>query len=75
VGFNFVYPNGTVRPHEAFLPSAVRSSITISGGCHGIPGACEIVKGGALRVSIGWATTIEDIESLITWMRVAIDSS
>jgi molybdenum cofactor sulfurtransferase len=75
VGFNFVYPNGTVRPHEPFLASALANNITISGGCQGIPGACERVKGGALRVSVGWATTIEDIDRLIRWMRLAIDSS
>jgi molybdenum cofactor sulfurtransferase len=78
LSFNFVAANGTVNDYRPYLEAALHNDIFISGGCQGTPGSCARALGyvrdvnaseiGALRASVGWATTEADIERLCAFI-------
>jgi molybdenum cofactor sulfurtransferase len=86
VTFNFLDKAGKVKRYNDFLASAGRNNIKLAGGCHGTPETClralgykendenvNISQIGALRASVGWATTETDLDRLCDWISSVAD--
>jgi selenocysteine lyase/cysteine desulfurase len=82
--FNFVDESGKGLDYRGYVESAASYNVAISGGCHGVFGSCykqlgvgendaDLDNVGALRVSVGWATTESDIIKLKNWIMSVVD--
>ena len=86
VTFNVLDKNGNIIDYHKVLESARLANISISGGCMSTPGSCYSAlqisekdaenkpEIGALRASVGWATTMTDVDKLIQFLRDFIKS-
>ena len=84
VTFNVLDPHANIVNYQLVVDRAAEQDIYIVGGCHSTPGTClsslrleesDIASEGrkhneigAIRVSIGWSTTVLDIRSLIAFL-------
>jgi selenocysteine lyase/cysteine desulfurase len=79
LSFNVLNQHGAVVPFQAVVESAAAQNIYLVGGCHATPGACqddlqvadmgtETQDPGSVRVSIGWATTDEEVWAVKKWL-------
>jgi molybdenum cofactor sulfurtransferase len=79
LSFNVLDQHGAVVPFQKVVESAAAQDIYLVGGCHATPGTCHDELGvadtqsegqgaGAVRVSIGWATTEENVATVKRWL-------
>jgi molybdenum cofactor sulfurtransferase len=79
LSFNVLNQHGAVVPFQTVVESAAAQDIYLVGGCHATPGTCqddlqvadmgtEAQDPGAVRVSIGWATTEEEVRTVKRWL-------
>ena len=76
VTFNVLDSNGNVLDYEPVINKAMENNITLAGGCMSTPSTCYSAMGvsnneiknkkiGAIRASVGWATTMPDVDKVI----------
>ena len=81
VTFNLLDHEGHIVDYRKVLNEAKKSNITFSGGCMSTPGSCYKALGvdeteaekrpeiGAIRASVGWATTMSDVDKVIQFIK------
>ena len=86
VTFNVLDKNGNIIDYHQVLAAAKSANISLSGGCMSTPGSCYAALNvtekeaeakpeiGAIRASVGWATTMSDVDRLIQFLRDFIKS-
>lgn len=80
VTFNILDKDQNIIDYNKVLAAAAAKNITLTGGCMNTPGTCtkllgktdsDLKKGGfgALRASVGWATSFNDIDGLVSFVK------
>ena len=75
ITFNILDENGKIIDYRKVVNAALEKNITLAGGCMSTPGSCHSSIGvkdeeaGAIRASVGWATTMADVDTVIQFIK------
>lgn len=80
VTFNLIDKSQNIIDYKSVLAAAAAKNITLSGGCMNTPGTCmrslqktsEDLRSkdfGAIRASVGWATSFNDVDEFISFLK------